>query len=197
MDPLTLLREATIAKRPVVLKDDNLVFGKTAFARKTLTAYRSGLTGAGEFYAIDSLWFLLQHKTAAHGTYVAECGKQGIKAVSLPDKRNLLAFLEGKTDSSPSIDLANAPPAQPIALPAEDAAAERDADAMEVDAEGMIGLANEPAMDAADAAEAEEKRKQVEEAKLLFAALLEQPRGNVTSPHTPAPAPRILSCDRH
>ena len=87
MEPLNLLREFTSAKRPVTLKDDNLVFDKTAFARKTLTAYRSGLTGVGEFYPLDSLWFLLQQATVPHGQYVAECGKQGIKAVTLPDKR--------------------------------------------------------------------------------------------------------------
>ena len=64
MEPLNLLREFTSAKRPITLKDDNLVFDKTAFARKTLTAYRSGLTGTGEFYPLDSLWFLLQQATA-------------------------------------------------------------------------------------------------------------------------------------
>ena len=72
MEPLNLLREFTSAKRPITLKDDNLVFDKTAFARKTLTAYRSGLTGTGEFYPLDSLWFLLQQATAPHGQYVAE-----------------------------------------------------------------------------------------------------------------------------
>ena len=52
-DPLTLLREFTIAKRPVVLKDGNILFTNTLFERKTLTAYRSGLTGTGAFYALD------------------------------------------------------------------------------------------------------------------------------------------------
>ena len=177
MEPLNLLREFTSAKRPVTLKDDNLVFDKTAFARKTLTAYRSGLTGTGEFYPLDSLWFLLQQATAPHGQYVAECGKQGIKAVSLPDKRALLAFLQGKTDSSPSIDFANAPAAQPIALPAEDASAPA-ADAMDLE----LGLDDEAALEA-DAAEVEEKRKELEESKRQFAALLEQP-----GPNRPEPA---------
>ena len=177
MEPLNLLREFTSAKRPVTLKDDNLVFDKTAFARKTLTAYRSGLTGTGEFYPLDSLWFLLQQATAPHGQYVAECGKQGIKAVSLPDKRALLAFLQGKTDSSPSIDFANAPAAQPIALPAEDASAPA-ADAMDLE----LGLDDEAALEA-DAAEVEEKRKELEESKRQFAALLEQP-----GPSRPEPA---------
>lgn len=176
MEPLNLLREFTSAKRPVTLKDDNLVFDKTAFARKTLTAYRSGLTGTGEFYPLDSLWFLLQQATAPHGQYVAECGKQGIKAVSLPDKRALLAFLQGKTDSSPSIDFANAPAAQPIALP-EDASAPT-ADAMDLE----LGLDDEAALEA-DAAEVEEKRKELEESKRQFAALLEQP-----GPNRPEPA---------
>lgn len=176
MEPLNLLREFTSAKRPVTLKDDNLVFDKIAFARKTLTAYRSGLTGTGEFYPLDSLWFLLQQATAPHGQYVAECGKQGIKAVSLPDKRTLLAFLQGKTDSSPSIDFANAPAAQPIALPAEDASAPS-ADVMDLE----LGLDDEAALEA-DAAEVEEKRKELEESKRQFAALLEQPRGNRPEP---------------
>lgn len=174
MEPLNLLREFTSAKRPVTLKDDNLVFDKTAFARKTLTAYRSGLSGVGEFYPLDSLWFLLQQATVAHGPYVAECGKQGIKAVSLPDKKALLAFLQGKTDTSPSIDFANAPAAQPITLGGEDASAQS------ADMDLELGLDDEPVLE--DAAEVEEKRKELEESKRQFAALLEQPRGNRPEP---------------
>ena len=176
MEPLNLLREFTSTKRPVTLKDENLVFDKTAFARKTLSAYRSGLTGVGGFYPLDSLWFLLQQAKVPHGQYVAECGKQGIKAVTLPDKRALLAFLQGKTDSSPSIDFANAPAAQPITLPGEDASAQN-ADAMDL----ALGLEDEPALEA-DAAEVEEKRKELEESKRHFAAQLEQPRGNRPEP---------------
>ena len=38
-DPLTLMREYTMAKKPITLDGDHIVFGRTRFPRKAKTAF--------------------------------------------------------------------------------------------------------------------------------------------------------------
>mmetsp|Transcript_66978 Transcript_66978/g.111249 ORF Transcript_66978/g.111249 Transcript_66978/m.111249 type:complete len:517 (-) Transcript_66978:373-1923(-) len=129
-DPLTLLREYTIAKRPIELKGEHICFGNTAFDRSTFTAYRSRDVSKG-FYAIDSLWFLSQNADRPHPEYIAKCQKEGIKPVTFQDRRNLLDFLTGKIETSAQVDIENAPLVQPILEDASRAAAEaRDLESM-------------------------------------------------------------------
>ena len=75
-DPLTLLREHTVAKKPITLEGEHVVFGgKLRFARKALTAFRAS-GGNKEHYAIDSVWSLLQGKAGAE--YAKFVGEQKI-----------------------------------------------------------------------------------------------------------------------
>ncbi|KAG8469968.1 hypothetical protein KFE25_006423 [Diacronema lutheri] len=106
MDPLSLLREHHTANKPVMLQGEHLVFGALRIPRDTPTAYRSQ---QGAFYAIDQLWFYLQNAKMSHAQYLVACNKNKIRGVSLPDKRDLLAYLSGQTDSSAAVDFANAP----------------------------------------------------------------------------------------
>ena len=62
-DPLTLLREYTIAKKTVTREGGHIVFDRTRFAASALTAYRGG----DGFYSIESLWFMLQHAETGAG----------------------------------------------------------------------------------------------------------------------------------
>jgi len=78
------------------------------FPRGALTAYRA-FTKDKPFYPVDALWFLLEKQKAPHGEYVKECAANAVMPVSLPDRRALLNYLSGATDSSPSIDMTGAP----------------------------------------------------------------------------------------
>jgi hypothetical protein len=78
------------------------------FPRGALTAYRASAKDK-PFYPVDALWFLLQKQKAPHGEYVKECAANAVMPVSLPDRRALLSFLSGATDSSPAIDMTGAP----------------------------------------------------------------------------------------
>ena len=93
-DPLTLLREYTVAKKPITLEGDHIVFGsKLRFARKALTAFRAS-GGSKEHYAIDTVWSLLQGKTGAE--YAKWVGEQNIDPVGFRDRKSLLAYLQGQ-----------------------------------------------------------------------------------------------------
>jgi len=113
MDPLSLLREHHMGNKPVLLQGEQMVFGNMRIPRDTQTAYRSQAGGSqatqGAFYTIDQLWFFLQNSKLSHAQYLMACNKNKFKGVSLPDKRDLLAYLSGQTDHSAAIDLTIAP----------------------------------------------------------------------------------------
>ena len=109
MDPLSLLREYTIGKRPITLDGNHVVFGATRYARNAPTAYRTTVsTIRGGFYTVDALWFLLQNAEAKHSDYIKHCTAQDFVAVSLPDKKPVLAYLRGQVESSTAVDYATA-----------------------------------------------------------------------------------------
>ena len=54
-DPLTLLRDYTMQKKPIRLEGDVVVFGRTRFPRAAKTAYKNTGAADGTFYQIDSL----------------------------------------------------------------------------------------------------------------------------------------------
>jgi hypothetical protein len=85
-DPLTLLREYTIHKKPVVLENDTFHFDSVSYPRNYVTAYRSKRADVPP-YTLDSIWFLLQHAEKKYTEYLAECRKYKFPTVSLIDKR--------------------------------------------------------------------------------------------------------------
>ena len=164
-DPLTLLRDFTVAKRPIELQGEHIVFGSTRFARSAPTAYREK-GGAGDYYATDALWFLLENSSLGHGAYVQKCGQQGVKVVSLADRKRLLQYLQGEVAESSAVDYARYQPVQP------EVADERVTETIDIKAEE-----EEEEVDEAKRAEEEEKRlKQMSEAKAAFAKILEDPK---------------------
>lgn len=108
MDALLLLRKCYQDKTPVFLRGEWLILGPTKIPRDLPTPYRSE-KGTGKFYTLSQLWFFLEHHKLTHGQYVRQCVSQGINSVSLPDKKDLLEYLQGYVDHSPYIDLVNVP----------------------------------------------------------------------------------------
>lgn len=105
-DCLSLLRQYNIQKKEIVERDDLIVFDNTAWprnARTNYTVYKSGQT-AKEYYTLESLLFLLKNVGLSHPMYVQRAGNQNIPVIKFPDRRGLLAYLNGELDTSPSID---------------------------------------------------------------------------------------------
>lgn len=86
MDPLTLLREFTKAKKPVVFENDQFHFDAIVFPRDTPTGFHSS-KGEGPPYTLDSIWFMLKHQDLKYTDYLSECRKYTFPRVSLIDKR--------------------------------------------------------------------------------------------------------------
>ncbi|KAF9920128.1 accessory factor associated with RNA polymerase II [Linnemannia zychae] len=116
-DPLSLLREFTIAKREPILVDasgatvqeltdaTSVVFDdgtkQFKFARTTPTNYRRG--ASDEFYTLETLLFLLQRSTQSVAEYSLEGAQKMIPTVSILDKRLVLDYLQGATAHSANI----------------------------------------------------------------------------------------------
>ena len=168
-DPLTLLREYTTAKRPVTLEGEHVVFGRTRFLRSAKTAYRSGTNGDGEYYAVDSVWSLLQHGQGGAADYAKACGLNGITPIRFPDRRKLLAYLKGEESDSRCVDYSNYETVQPVG----------------VDASGEVledsQVADDTMADFEVAREAREPKlvdpAQIEAGRAAFRRLLEVPKG--------------------
>ena len=97
-DPLTLMREFTMAKKSITLDGDHIVVGRTRFPRSAKTAYRNTGRPADGFYQIDTVWSILQNKKTAE--YVKFCGLEKIPPVHLKDRKPLLDYLEGRSEQA-------------------------------------------------------------------------------------------------
>ncbi|KAJ1917821.1 accessory factor associated with RNA polymerase II [Tieghemiomyces parasiticus] len=118
-DPLFLLRDHVIHKRPIVfLGADGKELPTLASAtdiklasdtdkpvilpRATPTAYKkSGSTE--DYYALDSLVFLAQNHTLVYSSLLKEGISVGISPVSILDMRHLTDFLTGKVETTDNI----------------------------------------------------------------------------------------------
>lgn len=89
-------------------KDDQIIFGEFAWPRNVKTNYLvwgTGKDGFGkEYYTLDCILFLLKNVHLAHPLYVREAAAAGVPVVRLPDRKDLLAYLNGETNQSSSID---------------------------------------------------------------------------------------------
>jgi hypothetical protein len=170
-DPLTLLREFTMGKKPITLEGEYVVFGDVRFERTAKTAYRQG-GGAesGEYYQIDALWALLQmgDKTA---DYVKFCGDNRIKTTHITDRRTLLKYLRGEVADAKNIDYSKYEGVQATRVEAATSAAAADASQPAGAAEAAAGKA------AVKKELTAEELKAIDEARKAFLRVLEQPIG--------------------
>eukprot|EP00741_Cyanophora_paradoxa_P017906 tig00021036_g17295.t1 len=101
-DPLSILREYVKDKKDIFYDNEELHFGKTRFSKDVKTAFR-GMKGKGEFYTLGALYFCWKLDKLNVTEYRQECKTAGVSIVSLVDKRDVLSYLTGETDSCASI----------------------------------------------------------------------------------------------
>eukprot|EP00026_Physarum_polycephalum_P002575 Phypoly_transcript_02582.p1 GENE.Phypoly_transcript_02582~~Phypoly_transcript_02582.p1 ORF type:complete len:537 (-),score=134.79 Phypoly_transcript_02582:289-1899(-) len=119
-DPLYVLRDHVINKKPVHTEGNDIVFqNNVRFPKSTQTIFQNRLTK--EHFTLEALFFAYQHADSAPSAYISACNKAGLKFVSLVDNKDLQAFLRGQLDSSPSIDVsAIAPTPAPVPQPVDE-----------------------------------------------------------------------------
>lgn len=107
-DPLSLLRQYNINKKEIIERDSQIIFGEFSWPKSVKTnylKYGSGKKGAPrEYYTLECLLYLLKNVQLQHSVYVRQCAAEDIPAVNRPDRKELLAFLNGETSTCASID---------------------------------------------------------------------------------------------
>lgn len=107
-DPLSLLRQYNINKKEIIERDGHIIFGEFSWPRNVKTnylKYGSGKRGAPkDYYTLECLLYILKNVGLQHSVYVRQAAAEDIPAVNRPDRKELLAYLNGETTTCASID---------------------------------------------------------------------------------------------
>lgn len=107
-DPLSLLREYNINNKEIITEGDNVIFGEFSWPKTAMTnylVYGSGKNGRPDFYyTLECLLYFLRNTNLSHPSYVRKAGAEDVPAVRRPDRRELLAYLNGETSTAAAID---------------------------------------------------------------------------------------------
>ncbi|CAH1999441.1 unnamed protein product [Acanthoscelides obtectus] len=107
-DPLSLLRQYNVNKKEIIEKDGHIIFGEFSWPKNVKTnylMYGSGKEGhPKEYYTLECLLFILKNVSLTHPVYVRQAAAENIPVVRRPDRKELLAYLNGETASCPAID---------------------------------------------------------------------------------------------
>lgn len=106
-DPLSILRQYNVNKKEIIERESNIIFGEFSWPKCVKTNYLmwgSGKDGAKEYYTLECLLFLLKNVQLTHPVYVRQAAAENIPVVRRPDRKDLLAYLNGETATSVSID---------------------------------------------------------------------------------------------
>ncbi|XP_052789744.1 parafibromin-like [Mya arenaria] len=107
-DVLSILRQYNINKKEIIETDGQIIFGEFAWPKDVRTNYLVWGTGkdglSKEYYTLDCILFLLKNVQLAHPLYVREAAASSVQVVRRADRKDLLAFLNGETTTSASID---------------------------------------------------------------------------------------------
>ncbi|VVC91771.1 unnamed protein product [Leptidea sinapis] len=107
-DPLILLRQYNVNKKEIIERDNQIIFGEFSWPKNVKTNYfisGSGKEGGEkEYYTLECLLFFLKKKKLNHPIYVKQAAAHNIPPVRRPDRKELIAYLNGETATSASID---------------------------------------------------------------------------------------------
>ncbi|XP_013777733.1 parafibromin-like [Limulus polyphemus] len=107
-DPLSLLRQYNVNKKEIIERTGQIIFGEYSWPKTVNTNYLiwgSGKDGTPkEYYTLECLLFLLKNVHLSHPVYVRQAAAESIPVVRRPDRKDLLAYLNGETATSGNID---------------------------------------------------------------------------------------------
>ncbi|KAJ4460597.1 putative Exo-beta-D-glucosaminidase [Paratrimastix pyriformis] len=103
MDPLSLLRECVVLKKPLPeLRDNFIAFPEhnIQFPRDTQTSYQ---TSKGPYLTLDTVWFLLKNETIPYSEYMDKCTAESFGYVPVVHRRDLLQYMKGEKQTSSQV----------------------------------------------------------------------------------------------
>jgi len=109
IDPLSILRQYNIKRKDIIERDGQIIFGEFSWPKAVKTNYLIWGTGKDghkkEYYTLECLNHVLKNISLEHPVYVRQAACDEISQhVRRPDRKNLLAYLRGETQTASSID---------------------------------------------------------------------------------------------
>ena len=108
MDPLRLVRQATVSNTPVKYVDGCYIFGTHKIPETTKTCFKRSLSGkhgsGGGYYSIRDIIFFLENEALSIAEYRRKAQEANITAVVVNDKDNLKKYLTGEIDDCEQLD---------------------------------------------------------------------------------------------
>ncbi|XP_017770873.1 PREDICTED: parafibromin-like [Nicrophorus vespilloides] len=106
-DPLSLLRQYNVNKKKIIERDSQIIFGEFSWPKNVKTNYlmwagKDGTTK--EYYTLECLLFILKNISLTHPVYVKQAAAENIPVVRRPDRKDLLAYLNGESTNCNAID---------------------------------------------------------------------------------------------
>jgi len=107
-DALSILREYTIGKKSIEEHDGHIIFGDFSWPKDVKTNYVVYGTGKDgnpkDYYTLETLLFLIKNVKLSHPLYVRTTHAENIAPVRRPDRKDVLAYLNGDIATSNNID---------------------------------------------------------------------------------------------
>ncbi|KAG8265771.1 accessory factor associated with RNA polymerase II [Homalodisca vitripennis] len=106
-DILNLLRLYNVKNEEIIERDNRIFFGEHSWPKHVKTNYlmwRSDNGAPKEYYTLECLLFLLKHVRLTHSAYVRKAVAENKQVVRRPDRKDLLAYLNGEAATSVNID---------------------------------------------------------------------------------------------
>lgn len=107
-DALSVLREYNVGKKFIEEQDNQLIFDDFSWPKNVKTNYLIWGTGKDgnpkEYYTLESIYFLIKNVKLSHPLYVRHAAAEEIPFVRRPDRKDLLAYLNGEIATSSSVD---------------------------------------------------------------------------------------------
>ncbi|XP_042898249.1 parafibromin isoform X1 [Parasteatoda tepidariorum] len=108
-NPLNVLREYNFFKKPIIERNNQVIFGANSWPKTTQNNYLvcgSGKDGTQKkYYTLECLLYFIKNASLSHPKYVEQAAAENIPAVRRPDRKKLLAYLKGDSSTmSSSID---------------------------------------------------------------------------------------------
>lgn len=100
---LQQLRRAIIAKNPITVDDSSIILNDSARLDRSVPTNLRSLHGRGQPYSLEAIYFQYTFRDLPYNDYLQQCNKKGVQHVIAIDKKDLVAYLTGRSDSCAGI----------------------------------------------------------------------------------------------
>ncbi|XP_035204889.1 parafibromin-like [Stegodyphus dumicola] len=91
VDPLSILREYNVNKKPITERNNQIIFGEYSWPKTVETNYLElwrKKAAIKKYYTLESLLFFLKNAHLFHPEYVRKAEAENIPAVRRPDRKD-------------------------------------------------------------------------------------------------------------